>query len=100
MLFHELQYYRLNYQTDVQICSQYVWDNHKIVPTVIGKCCMVVIGTKSKNCCHQKTQQISISSINGIWLDITSVANDNGMESEKYMLQGVWLGAILEVTDI
>ncbi|GFS84825.1 uncharacterized protein TNCV_2957131 [Trichonephila clavipes] len=35
---HEWQYYRLNYQTDVQICNQCVWDNHESAPAVVGNC--------------------------------------------------------------
>ncbi|GFV15408.1 uncharacterized protein TNCV_4834341 [Trichonephila clavipes] len=30
------QFYRLNYQTDAQICNQYVWDNNENYPAVIG----------------------------------------------------------------
>ncbi|GFV95052.1 uncharacterized protein TNCV_1030501 [Trichonephila clavipes] len=35
---HEWQYYRLNYQTDVQICSQCVWDSPESGTAVIGNC--------------------------------------------------------------
>ncbi|GFW14553.1 hypothetical protein TNCV_2358771 [Trichonephila clavipes] len=52
--------------------------------------------TISKTCFHQKTQQIS----NEIWLDTPGIANDNGLESMEYTLQGPWLGAVLEVTDV
>ncbi|GFX23316.1 uncharacterized protein TNCV_4936311 [Trichonephila clavipes] len=31
---HEWQYCRLNYQAEVQICSQWVWDNHESAPAV------------------------------------------------------------------
>ncbi|GFY10467.1 uncharacterized protein TNCV_1463561 [Trichonephila clavipes] len=34
----EWQYYGLNYQTDVQICSQCVRDNHESTPAIIGNC--------------------------------------------------------------
>ncbi|GFV79384.1 uncharacterized protein TNCV_1903561 [Trichonephila clavipes] len=34
----ERQYYRLNYETDVKICSQCVWDNDESAPTVIRNC--------------------------------------------------------------
>ncbi|PRD33164.1 UNVERIFIED_CONTAM: hypothetical protein NCL1_18274 [Trichonephila clavipes] len=35
---HEWQYYMLNYQTVVQICSHCVWDNPESAPAVIGNC--------------------------------------------------------------
>ena len=33
---HERQNQRLNYQADVQICSQCVWNNHESASAVIG----------------------------------------------------------------
>ncbi|GFU07022.1 uncharacterized protein TNCV_3885861 [Trichonephila clavipes] len=35
---HEWQYYRLNYEIDVQIYSQCAGDNHESAPVVIGNC--------------------------------------------------------------
>ncbi|GFX47726.1 hypothetical protein TNCV_699801 [Trichonephila clavipes] len=33
---HGWQCYRLNNQTDIQICSQCIWDNHESTPAVMG----------------------------------------------------------------
>ncbi|GFU94382.1 hypothetical protein TNCV_4150691 [Trichonephila clavipes] len=99
--YYELQYYRLNYQTDVQICSRYVWDNHMIVPTVIGKCCMVVIGTKSKNCCYQRKHSRSqFHPSMGSGLTSQCRKRQWAAKSEEIYVTGCLPGAIVEVTDI
>ncbi|GFX29003.1 uncharacterized protein TNCV_3030461 [Trichonephila clavipes] len=35
---YEWQYYRLNYQTDVKICNQCIWDNLEGAPAVTRNC--------------------------------------------------------------
>ncbi|GFV43393.1 uncharacterized protein TNCV_886311 [Trichonephila clavipes] len=51
---------RLNYQTDVQICSQCVWDNHKNTPAVTGN--------YSPN--HNSRRRLNVSRPQTIWLQV------------------------------
>ncbi|GFS64851.1 hypothetical protein TNCV_2000701 [Trichonephila clavipes] len=49
---------------------------------------------------HKKAQQISTPTSNDLWLDTTAIANGNGLYSVEYMLQDVWLLAVLEITNL
>ncbi|GFV87142.1 hypothetical protein TNCV_5113601 [Trichonephila clavipes] len=118
---HKWQYYRLNYQTDIQICSQYVWDNNESAPAFIGNCFpdpgsrWRFSESRSQTVCLQEfpgllltntwqslaprqnllsSRKISTPSSN----DTTSIANDSVLELVEYTQQGTWLGAVLEVT--
>ncbi|GBM58974.1 hypothetical protein AVEN_230087-1 [Araneus ventricosus] len=100
----------LNHQTDVQICSQGAWDNHESAPVVILNC--------SPD--HNSRRRSSVSRPQTDWLHALTwppsnqytaitgtqaepafiVANGSGLESVECTLQGVWLEAVLEVTDL
>ncbi|GFW74278.1 hypothetical protein TNCV_2524811 [Trichonephila clavipes] len=50
-LEREWQHYRLNYQTDLQIGTQCVWDSHKSAPAVIRNCSSpVYLGRRQLGC--------------------------------------------------
>ncbi|GBN17937.1 hypothetical protein AVEN_232705-1 [Araneus ventricosus] len=120
---------RLNDQTDVQICSQSAWDNHESAPAYIGNCspdhnsrCRFSVsmpqtgwlqaltwhpsnqhaastGTKAEPTFirkHKSPLRPPMSSS----LTTTHVENGSGLESVDCTLQGTWLGAVLEATDL
>ncbi|GFW33050.1 uncharacterized protein TNCV_2109801 [Trichonephila clavipes] len=125
---HEWQYFKLNYQTDVIFCSQCVWHNRENAPAVFGNCSpdhdsrrssvsrpqticfqtylwpdsdqhMVIPGTKKEPAFIRKYNGSPLHPPNELWLSTTSVTNSSSLELVEYTLQGVWLKAILEVTD-
>ncbi|GFV76416.1 DUF4817 domain-containing protein [Trichonephila clavipes] len=123
----EIIFKMLNYQTDVQIFCQCVWDNHKSAPAVIGNCsldlgskCLSGVFRVQKGWLHSfpwpsdqhttvtftKAEPAFIRPHNTSPIHprmsfglASGVSNSNGLESKEYRLQGVWLGAVLEVPD-